>query len=434
MSALRWLIFAISSLAFTFDVYEIIVLPLILRPLLAELGHMRPGTPEFNRWVGLLIFLPAVCGGILGLVGGYLTDRIGRRRVLFFSIVLYALGAAGAAYSTSLTELLVWRCLAVAGVSVEFVAGVAWLAELFPEPALREAVLGYSQAFSAAAGFILSGAYYLAVTFGSRLPEIHGHHSGWRYLLMLGLFPAIPLIVVRPLLPESPVWMLRKQEGSLQRPSFAELFHSELRRATVVSTVMLACSYAAAFGAIQHIPRIIPGLADVQRLSPLRQEQIISTSHLYADFGQLAGRLAFAVLASRMIRPRFLLYTFLLPCLVVFPFVFFYAGRHDLATLRWGYFAAAALMTAQLSYWGNYLPRLYPLHLRGTGESFASNIGGRIIGNGAAVLTTQLANVMPGDGASSQLTGAAGVVSISAYLIALAASLYLPRPRSDLTA
>ncbi len=310
---------------------------------------------------------------------------------------------------------------------------MAWLAELFPEPVLRETVLGYSQAFSATAGFILSAAYYLAVTFGSQLPEIRGHHSGWRYVLLLGLFPAIPLLIVRPFLPESPLWQRRKQEGSLQRPSFAELFHPELRRATVISTVMVACSYAAAFGAIQHIPRIIPGLADVQRLSLLRQEQIISTSHLYSDFGQVVGRLSFAVLAGLLIRPRYLLYTFLLPCLVVFPFVFFYAGQHDLATLRWGYFAASALMTAQLSYWGNYLPRLYPLHLRGTGESFASNVGGRILGNGAAVLTAHLATTVPGSGASARLSLAAGIVSISAYLIALAASFSLPTPRRDLT-
>jgi MFS family permease len=433
MSPLHWLIFAISSLAFTFDVYEIIVLPLILKPLLVELGPMRPGTPDFNRWVGLLIFVPAVGGGIVGLGGGYLTDQLGRRRVLFCSILLYAVGAVGAAYSGSLTELLIWRCLAVAGVSVEFVAGIAWLAELFPEPALREAVLGYSQAFSAAAGFILSGVYYLAVTYGTQLPGIRGQHSGWRYALLFGLSPAIPLIFVRPFLPESPIWRQGKQEGSLKRPSFGSLFHPDLRRATLVSTVMVACSYAAAFGAIQHIPRILPGLAEVHRLSPLRQEQIISTSHLYGDFGQLAGRLAFAVLASLMIRPRWLLYTFLLPCLVVFPFLFFYAGQRDLATLRWGYFTATAVMIAQLSYWGNYLPRLYPLHLRGTGESFAANIGGRLLGNGAAVLTTQLANVMPGVGASARLTEAAGLVGFSAYVIALAASLYLPAPRRDLT-
>jgi len=43
---------------------------------------------------------------------------------------------------------------------------------------------------------------------------------------------------------------------------------------------------------------------------------------------------------------------------------------------------------AQFSYWGNYLPRVYPTYLRGTGESFAANIGGRMLGTSAALLTT----------------------------------------------
>ena len=37
-------------------------------------------------------------------------------------------------------------------------------------------------------------------------------------------------------------------------------------------------------------------------------------------------------------------------------------------------------MVAQFSFWGNHIPRVFPLHLRGTGESFAANIGGRVIG------------------------------------------------------
>ena len=43
---------------------------------------------------------------------------------------------------------------------------------------------------------------------------------------------------------------------------------------------------------------------------------------------------------------------------------------------------------AQFSFWGNYLPRVYPTHLRGTGESFAANVGGRMIGTSAALVTT----------------------------------------------
>jgi hypothetical protein len=68
----------------------------VLRPALASLGHIRPGDPDFDRWASLLFYVPSVIGGACGLLGGYLTDRFGRRRVLVWSIVLYA-GSALAA-------------------------------------------------------------------------------------------------------------------------------------------------------------------------------------------------------------------------------------------------------------------------------------------------------------------------------------------------
>src|SRR5437870_4125832 len=203
LTAGQWLICVISVIGFAFDTYALLVLPLIVRPALVELAHLRPGTPEFNYWVGLLFYIPAVAGGIFGLLGGYLTDRLGRRRVLVWSILIYAFSAMGAGYATSLTWLLILRCTTFIGVCVEFVAAVAWLAELFPDPKQREKVLGYTQAFSSIGGVMVSGAYYLAVTYGSSFPMIHGGHHAWRYTLLSGLIPAIPLIAVRPFLPES---------------------------------------------------------------------------------------------------------------------------------------------------------------------------------------------------------------------------------------
>src|SRR5215471_18353342 len=82
LTRLQWLICAVAALGFAFDTYSLLVLPLIVRPALMEMAKVRPGTPEFNLWVGLLFYLPAVAGGIFGLFGGYLTDRLGRRRVL----------------------------------------------------------------------------------------------------------------------------------------------------------------------------------------------------------------------------------------------------------------------------------------------------------------------------------------------------------------
>ena len=60
-------------------------------------------------------------------------------------------------------------------------------------------------------------------------------------------------------------------------------------------------------------------------------------------------------------------------------------------------FFAGLFIVAQLSFWGNYLPRVYPTHLRGTGESFAANIGGRMIGASAPLLTTQLVAAAPAE-------------------------------------
>src|SRR5579862_5372275 len=127
LTTVQWVICVIASIGFAFDTYALLVLPLIVRPALMDIAQLRPGTPDFNYWVGLLFYIPAVAGGIFGLLGGYLTDLLGRRRVLVWSILLYAFSAFASGYSTSVEWLLVWRCGTFVGVCVEFVAAVAWL-------------------------------------------------------------------------------------------------------------------------------------------------------------------------------------------------------------------------------------------------------------------------------------------------------------------
>jgi len=432
LTGIQWVICVVAALGFAFDIYELLMLPLIVRPALMELGPFRPGTPDFNSWVGMLFYVPAVAGGIFGLLGGYLTDLFGRRRVLVWSILLYAFSALAAGYATSLPLLLFLRCATFIGVCVEFVAAVAWLAELFPNPKQREAVLGYTQAFSSVGGLMVTAAYYLAVTYGSNLPAIHGGHEAWRYTLISGVIPAVPLIVIRPFLPESPTWQVKKQQGTLKRPSIAELFRPAFRHTTLVTALMFACSYGAAFGAIQHLPRIVPGLPEVSGLPRPAQEQTVSQVQLVQELGGLTGRFLLAFLAVRVLSRRKLLRVFQFPGLFIVPLVFFYAATHDLSLLKWGIFFAGLLTVAQFSFWGNYLPRVYPTHLRGTGESFAANVGGRMVGTSAALLTTQLANVMPGGTPSTQLAYAATSVALLVYAVGFLASFFLPEPGEQL--
>src|SRR5436190_23731312 len=194
LTTVQWLICATAAMGFAFDIFALLVLPLILRPALMELGQLKPGTDEFGKWAGRMFFVPAFAGGIFGLLGGYLTDRLGRRRILVWSILLYAFSTFASGFATSPTMLLIFRCGTFIGVSVEFVAAVAWLAELFPHPLQRERVLGYTQAFSSIGGLLVTGAYLLVNQFLSHLPAIAGEQVAWRYTLISGVIPALPLI------------------------------------------------------------------------------------------------------------------------------------------------------------------------------------------------------------------------------------------------
>lgn len=431
LTAIQWTICAVAGLGFAFDLYETLMNALIVGPVLTSLGNLKAGTQQFNLWVGLFFFLPTVAGGIFGLFGGYLTDVLGRRRVLVWSILLYTFSASAAGFAPSLRVLLLLRCTALIGVCVEAVAALAWLAELFPIAKQRDAILGYTQVFYGVGGIMLAGAYYLAVSYGNHFPAIMGRHEAWRYTLLSGLIPAIPLMIVRPFLPESPIWQDKKCRGSLKRPSMGDLFKRGTRKTVLLTTLMLACVYAIPYGALQHTPRIVPAIAQIQSLGPQRVQQAVSIVFLVQELGSLTGRFLFAFFVVRFVRRQPLLRLFLIPALAVIPWIFFSAARDSLTIFMVGIFCAQALFNGLHSFWGNYLPRVYPTYIRCTGESFAMNIGGRVIGVSAALITTQLANVMPGRGPAVRLSYSAGTTVLFVLAVLLVSSFWLPEPQPD---
>jgi MFS family permease len=485
LSATQWLICVIAAIGFAFDIYELLMLPLIIKPAIAALsapiiqqlvaGGMSqadatalwiPGGTEYIKWARTLFFIPAIAGGIFGLLGGYLTDRLGRRRVLTFSILLYAGSAFASGFVTSLPQLLFLRCLVFIGVCVEFVAAVAWLAELFPVREQREKILGYTQAFSSFGGLLVGAANVLAANIALSLPAIQGGHEAWRYTLISGVFPALPLIFIRPFLPESPAWAKKKAEGTLKRPRIAELFAPELRKATIVTTLIFAASYGIAFGAIQQMPQILGGpkghvqiraaakaaqdkaVAEAQTAGqpaplPPRLRQIAANQSdeqvakvtIWQEIGGLVGRFLLAVLAVRIISRRSLFRVFQIPALLYVPLFFWWVSTslnqaESLQMIKIGIFVAGLFTVAQFSFWGNYIPLVFPVHLRGTGESFAANIGGRILGTAAAFITLTLSASNPPDPAKIAVVGAC-VAGGYALLGAILTQL-LPEPKRDI--
>jgi hypothetical protein len=437
-----------AAIGFAFDIYEILMLPLIVRPALLELTGAAPGSPEFQMWVGRLFYIPAFAGGIFGLLGGYLTDLFGRRRVLTFSILIYAVSAFASGFATSIEALLILRCFVFIGVCVEFVAAVAWLAELFPDPMRREKVLGYTQAASSLGGLLVATANGLCIAYAASLPAIalfgfgegiQDPHAPWRYTLMSGVLPALPLLIIRPFLPESPAWQQKKAAGTLKRPSIAALFAPDLRRTTIVTTIMFAMAYGAAFGAIQQIPQIVPGLPEVREMTqglPPPQANLITQETAanvtkVQEVGGLVGRIVLAFLAVRIVSRQKLVRLFQIPGLIIMPITFGLIATSSLTLLYPAIFLAGFVTVAQFSFWGNYLPRAYPLHLRGTGESFAANIGGRLFGTSFAWVTATLAVTPDRAYAPTKIALVAAAIGTGVYVVGLITSFWLPEPKHD---
>lgn len=525
LSTVHWLICIIAAIGFAFDIYELLMLPLIGGGAIRELvPAARDDASIAYFWRMMLFFVPAVIGGIFGLLGGYLTDRLGRRRVLTWSIILYAVSAFLAGFSTNIYILLFFRCLIFIGVCVEFVAAVAWLAELFPNPTQRERVLGYTQAFSSIGGLLAAVVYGLILSYKAEFPrlvipealvpmlgKIVGDNAEWRYMLMSGLLPAIPLLVIRPFLPESPAWQAKRKDGTLKRASFAQIFAPELKTTTIVTAIMVACSYGVAFGAIQQIQEIVPWfpqvvkkVADSQAKSedvkkakaeeeakkstdasesknppdagqakpattgkppqtPLQKAMIaakLGVQNKYSsevtkvqEVGGLVGRFVFSFVALWFASRRNLLRFFTIPGLIVTPLVFWYASvdnphlftidvpalgmpHWEISLFHVGIFIVALFTVAQFSYWGNYLPLVYPVHLRGTGESFAMNIGGRLLGTSCCGITLITASLLtPKDGGAlagpKTVAIVAACVALALYLLINVMTFVLPEPKEE---
>jgi MFS family permease len=494
-STQRVLVLAVAAIGFLFDTYELLMFPVIGSAAVGELVQVHPdgsspgwvaelglrsgpdlkhGAPPrgvvVKLWAGRMLWIAALCGGFFGLLGGWLIDRLGRKRIMIASILAYSVSPLCAAFSMELWQLVLFRCTTFIGVCVEMVAAVTWLAELFEDKRTREVVIGWTLATASLGGILVTEAYnaIVAAQTTGHLPSLpfpvgfRPDNVAWRFTLLTGLIPGAAILLLMPFVPESRVWRRKKLEGTLQRPRFRELFSPGLRRTTITTTILSACGYAAAFGAIQMTPlRIAPGLPDIVAISapaeakfkaapPGSPEQARAKAELdqakkaqdqaqearrgniqrWQELGGLAGRMVLAILLL-FVPSRTLIRLFLIPGLVLFPVTYFKLVSADYTIFATAIFFCGLLTVAQFSFLSEFLPRVFPLHLRGTGGSFATNVGGRMIGTMAATLNTEwLSNLFSGPPAM-QVAQAAGVIGGSVYLIALAASFLLPSPPKE---
>ena len=303
---------------------------------------------------GLVSSFTLAFSSIGGIVFGILSDRIGRAKSLFWSIIIYSVASAGTAMSWNLASLLFWRGAIGIGLGAEWSAGAVLVAETWP-PEHRAKAIGVMQS-GWALGYMLAAGVTAVV-----LPR-----WGWRVLFLTGLFPAFLAVLLRRQLKEPEMWLALKP---VKRPGIKVIFQGQLLRRTLLGSALSTAVLFAYWGLFTWIP----GFLSASKERGGAGLDIVHTSGFIIpmQLGAFAGYVSFGWIADKLgRRPAFLIYV--IGAAILTPI---YGASRDRQTLLLLGPAIGFLGTGFFSLFGTMLAELYPTSVRGTGQGFVYNIG-----------------------------------------------------------
>lgn len=306
----EWKIIAILALTFGLVGLDRFILPVLFPSFMDELGLTYA---DLGNLVGIL----AVFWGISAFVMGFLSDRVGRRKVLIPSVIIFSLMSAFSGLAGSLVALLVIR--AIMGLAEGPVAstGVAVAVEA-SHPKRRGMNNGIFQCmislFGNALGPIIATQLLLV--------------TDWRTVFMLVGIPGLIMAVLMFFVVREPAPVATAVEGA-PRPGVGALFQ---HRNVPLAMVTLMC----AMGGIFVMGAMMPNyLTDYLKLTPQDMGFVASA----IGFGGCIGQFAMPALSDFIGRKPTILLSYLLAA--VFTYLFTQAGAESLPTLFWLLFFAA---------------------------------------------------------------------------------------------
>jgi len=304
-----------------------------------------------NAEAGLVATITLIAASAGGIIAGALTDRLGRTRMLVYTILIYSVGSAGTALSGGLISLILWRTVVGIGLGGEWAAGAVLVSETWPKRHRAKAI-GWMQS-GWAMGYLLAAAASAII-----LPRF-----GWRWLFAVGFLPAIAAYFIRRGVAEPMVWRPGKRSNPL------DIFRAPLARVTARATALTTSVLFAYWGLFTWLPGYLstPRSAGGAGLTMLQGSTWLIPTQLGAFFGYIS----FGWLADRLgRRPTFAMYVVVAACLTPL-----YGTTRNENLL----FALGPLIgffgTGFFSLFGVMLAELYPTAVRGAGQGFAYSMG-----------------------------------------------------------
>ena len=345
-----------SALGYGMDGFDLLILGFMLRAIATDLGLTQAQSAS--------LVTATLIGAVLGGIGlGMLSDRLGRVRVLTWTIVLFAVFTGLCAFARGYWDLLLYRTIAGIGLGGEFGIGMALVAEAWPASKRARASSYVGLGWQV-------GVLVAALATPLLLPVI-----GWRGMFAVGVFPAVAAYFIRVSLHEPELFV----EKSKDRPkeSSLRLLVKDGDTAKLSLGMVILCSVQnfGYYGVMIWLPNYLS-----TRFGFALTKSAVWTCATLA--GMALGIFLFGHIADRIgRRPAFFTYMFGAAVMVLV-----YSRLTDPIELLVVGAIMGFFVNGMLGGYGALISELFPTAARATAQNVLFNIGRGVGGFGPVVV------------------------------------------------
>jgi benzoate transport len=345
-----------SGLGYAMDGFDLLILGFMLRIISSDLG--------FSQAQAASLVTATLIGAVIGGVGfGMLSDRLGRVRVLTWTIVLFAVFTGLCALAQGYWDLLFYRTAAGVGLGGEFGIGMALVAEAWP-----------ASQRARASSYVGLG-WQLGVLAAALLTPILLPVIGWRGMFAIGLFPAIAAYFIRRGLHEPDVFVAKTAHAPAKSSLRLLVADAATTRSSIGMIILCAVQNFGYYGVMIWLPSYL-----ATRFGFGLTQSATWTS--VTIMGMAVGIYAFGQVADRVGRkPAF--FSWMLGAGVM---VVVYSRLTDPAALLIAGAVMGFFVNGMLGGYGALMSELYPTAARATAQNVLFNVGRAIGGFGPVVV------------------------------------------------
>jgi MFS family permease len=339
-----------ASLGWMLDGFDVMLYALVIGALLQDFSMS-------TRTAGLLGSLTLAASGLGGVLFGAIADRMGRRRALIGSILIYSIFTALCGFAQTVSQLAVFRFLLGLGMGGEWTSGAALVSETWPDRHRGKAVAWMQSAW--AVGYAAA-----AVVVALLLPRF-----GWRPVFWVGVLPALLTLWIRRSVQESEIWLASRQAHGPPRTRVREVFIGRFASTTVLLTLLSLTTIFAYWGFNLWVPAYLS-------LPPARGGLGLSTSLttvlvVTMQVGTFFGYVSFGYVSDAFGRRK----SFVTYILVAAVLILVYSGIQSVAWLLIVGPLVAFFGTGLFSGFGAITAEIYPTAVRAIAQGFTLNMG-----------------------------------------------------------